>query len=441
MTEPSHAHPSPDFFDAAIETMPRAQLEKLQESRLLQLVPYVYNRSPLIRAVWAEAGVKPEDICSIGDFREKVPFIDKDTIRRFRDTHNDPFGGLACASVPHMKGVGFTSGTTGDPTPVPRGKDTLSVDALKREFWHIGARPGDYVVNMMFTFREGHYADRYLDSGMIPIMFEHHPAELPRLLQAARHFGPKVLYMLSTPLILGLEQLEKQSGTDMRQALSCFRGAVFGGEPLAPRLRGLLQRWGLEVFEYASLGDIAGAMECRAHDGLHTWEDMVLVENLDPLGDTPVADGARGELVVTALIDDVGPLVRYRTDDLIEFTRKPCSCGRTHGRMRIIGRKGDEMVIAGKSVLPRDLFAYVQAQPETSAGLFQLVRACRESDKLVLRVGYDAKQLQGSTDDLAARLTSSIAQGLQVPVDIELRDNEELLKQGPPHKIPRVTKS
>src|ERR1700749_871244 len=108
------------YYDPEVETLKRDQLE---ESRILQLVPYVYQRAPLIREVWDEAGVKPADIASLADFKAKVPFIDKDRIRRFRAEHGDPFGGLCWAEPPHLKGVGFTTGTTGDPTPLPHSEN------------------------------------------------------------------------------------------------------------------------------------------------------------------------------------------------------------------------------------------------------------------------------------------------------------------------------
>src|SRR5690554_364584 len=428
------------YLDLVAETMPREQIERLQESRILQLVPYAYKRSKLIREVWDRAGVKPEDIKSMADFKERVPFIDKDDIRRFRDEHNDPFGGLLCSGAPHLRGVGFTSGTTGDPTPVPRGERHQTITSLQRELWHIGMRPGDYLTYALFTFREGHHEDRWSDSGFRIMPFQHHPNEWMRMIEASKRFSPKVFYLLSTPLILSLEAMEKKGLVNPRKAFASYEGAVFGGEPLAPRLRAVVESWGLEIFEHSSLGDITTATECRAHDGMHTWEDMVLVEHLDPLGNAEAGDGERGELVVTSLMDDISPLIRYRTDDLIEFTRKPCSCGRTHGRMKPKGRKGDEMVIDGKSVLPMDILPIIQDQPETGAGLFQLIRKSREADTLSVRVGHDPEQLESSAEELRKRLVDLIHGQLQVPVDIELCDNEELLRLGPPHKIPRVTK-
>lgn len=429
------------FFDPEVETMPRDQLERLQETRILQLVPYVYQRSPLVRSLWDKAGITPDDIRSMADFKAKVPFMDKDMIRDFRDNHDDPFGGLACATAPHLRGVGFTSGTTGDPTPLPRSENHISLTGLKREMWHMGVRPNDYMSYLLFTFRDGLNSDKWLDTGFRPIGIQHLPNEIPYLVQVSRQLRPKALFMLSTPIILTLEQYQKTTGDDLREAFSSYQGAVFGGEPMSPHLRHLVESWGLEIFELSSLGDIATTMECKAHNGMHTWEDLALVEHLDPEKNEPVADGERGELVVTALADDVGPLIRYRTDDLISFTRKPCTCGRTHGRLTPLGRKGDEMMIQGKSILPIDIFPLVGNIKETNSGLFQLIRPQREADILSLRVGFDKSSLTTSEDELSKRLTDLISSTLEVPVNVALIENAELLKNGPPNKIPRVTKT
>jgi phenylacetate-CoA ligase len=438
--QPQTAATHPRFADPT-ETMPRADLERMQEALVLQLIPYAYGRSALVREVWGEAGITPADIGSLADFREKVPFIDKDRIRRFRNEHNDPFGGLRCADPPHMRGVGFTSGTTGDATPCPYSDQTGPSVDLKRCLWHIGVRPGDYFTYMMFTFRGGHMADQWADVGFRPLLFQHHPGELPRVLQASRsELQPKAFFMLSTPMVLALEDLARKQSLNLREIFSCYRGAVFGGEPLGGRIREVIRSWNLEVFEYTSLGDICGAMECRAHQGLHTWEDLALVEHLNPDHDSTeqAPDGGRGELVVTSLMDDVAPLIRFRTDDLITFTRGTCPCGRTHGRMTVIGRKGDEILVQGRSVLPRDLMPVLEKVPETTAALFQIIRTSREVDKLRLRIGFDPETLQATEAELAGRLTEIIVAHFEVEVSVELIPNAELLKLGPPQKIPRV---
>jgi len=429
------------YYEPEIETLPRADLVRMQEALLLQLLPYVYNRAPLTRYIWDKAGVHPQDIKSLADFKEKAPFIDKDTIRAFRDANHDPFGGLLCVQSPLLKGVGFTSGTTGDPTPLPHAKLTLANKEWKRNFWHMGLRPGDYYTHMMFTFREGHSVDRMQDAGFKPITISISEMDVTRVIKASLTYRPKIFYLLSTPLIDGIEKhLRKNPSLDIKDVFSSYKGAVFGGEPLGPAKRQLLADWGLEVFEYSSLGDICGAMECKAHDGMHTWEDIALIENLDPEGIAPVDEGEVGELVVTSLIDDVAPLVRFRTDDLVRHSTKPCSCGRTHGRIWLQGRKGDQLLINSKSVLPVDILPHLQSLPETGAGLFQIIRREREAETLELRIGYDTDVVT-DISKLEAFLTDHLQKALDVPVRMQLVTEAELLKLGPPHKIPRVSKS
>src|SRR5262249_24487530 len=98
------------FFDAEVETMPRAELEARQLERLREVVPVAYERAPLIREAWDAAKVRPSDIRTLDDFRERVPFIDKDAVRRFRDERGDPYGGLLCVDPADLTGVGSTSG-------------------------------------------------------------------------------------------------------------------------------------------------------------------------------------------------------------------------------------------------------------------------------------------------------------------------------------------
>jgi len=100
--------PDDRFFEPEIETMPRASLAALQEERILELVPYVYERSALVRKKWEEARVKPSDVNSLADFTERVPFITKDDIRQFRNQAQDPFGGLLCTGYADATTV-FTS--------------------------------------------------------------------------------------------------------------------------------------------------------------------------------------------------------------------------------------------------------------------------------------------------------------------------------------------
>jgi phenylacetate-CoA ligase len=394
-----------------------------------------YDRAPLIRHLWDAAKLRPTHVRSIADFVAQAPFTSKDSLRRFRDTHSDPYAGMLCVSQAELTGVGFTSGTTGDPTLLSR----FTEATYAREYWHLGARPGDYVASVLFTFRSGHTKRYFTDLGMVPILFTHTPQELPRFIEASLRFRPTVIGVLSTPLLHTLEQLFERTGQDPRDVFRSYRGAIFGGETLSAHFRQLTKSWNLELFETTSVGDVSQASECYAHDGMHVCEDHTIVECLDPNGTTPVREGQIGEMVVTAIEDHVLPVIRYRTDDLVTLTRQPCRCGRTHARIRVMGRKGDLVSIAGRSILPRDILPLLEGRAGVSGSLFQIIREAAQRDVLRLRIGHDPSRGSAELTRTASELRDLLSTELALRVEIELVPEAELLKLGPPHKIPRVS--
>jgi phenylacetate-CoA ligase len=191
------------------------------------------------------------------------------------------------------------------------------------------------------------------------------------------------------------------------------------------------------LFEHTSVGDVGTAFECPEHDGLHFWEDDTLVECLDPNGSETVADGREGELVATALVNRTTPLIRYRSDDIVRVTRAACACGRTHARLWPVGRKGDSVEVDGRTILPIDVWSAVESVDACSRGLFQIVRTAAQMDRLRLRVGYGAlgsAQLDTVREEVAAAVLGAVG----TDPDVELVPDADLLRLGPPHKIPRV---
>ncbi len=429
----------PDFLDP-IETASREDLNRHQEAALVAMGEYAFSRAPLITETWKAAGITPGDIRSLADFVEKAPFIDKDSVRAYRDRNNDPAGGMGRYGPGEITQIGTTSGTTGDPTPVPSGRRTTAEISFARDLWHLGLRPGGFHSHIMFTFRGGSRRRFLQELGIGEINFSMDPREMPRLCEASRRFRPTTMSIMPNPLLMVLEQHFERSGEDPVDTFKSYGGALFGGEPLSARLGALAKSWGLEIYENTSLGDVCGATECRARAGMHAYEDLAFIECVDPMGTAAVKDGEVGELVVTTLVDRFTPLVRYRTGDLVTLDRSRCACGRTHVRFKILGRATDQILVEGRTVLPRELMGYVELHSETRHGLFQIIRTQREMDMLRLRVGYDTSRLADTVHALHGRLTDDLTAKMGVAVQIELVEEQELLKLGPPHKIPRVTK-
>lgn len=426
------------YLDPAIETMSRDDLRALQERKLLAALPWWFERSPLLRQTWEAVGLHPNAVRSLDQFFELVPFLSKDRIREFRDRSSDPYDGLLCCEPGDLYSVQSTSGTTGDPTLLPfAGRHRHRDTTWGRDLWHVGARPGDYCALVSFTFRGPKYVFPQA-VGAVPVLFDHLPEEMERLCQVSRQLRPTTLYMLSGRLILALEELAQTSGVDMHDVFSSYRGAIYAGEPLTPRARDLLAGWGLEIFNSTALGDVGSATECRAHDGLHFWEDRAIVEHLEPDGTGPAASGEIGELVVTSL-DPTMPLVRYRSDDLVRINWDRCDCGRTHGRLMPVGRKSDAVIVGGKPILPIDVWEAIESVDETSAALFQIIQSPGRQLVLQIRVGYEPRSTR-SMAEIRSSVAVVIEQRTGVTAHVELVPNAEILALGPPHKIPRVTR-
>jgi phenylacetate-CoA ligase len=431
---PSHDSP---YYDAERETMPRAALETLQEQMLLEMLPHAYAHAPLIRETWDAAGVHPDEIGSLTDFRERAPFIDKDAVRRFRDAHGDPYGGTCALPADELTAVMSTSGTTGDPTLVPEhwgggGRPAI----ITRDFWGMGVRPGDHVALVLFTFRGPTFA-LFQGLGTVPILFDFDPGEMQRFCELSLRYRPTGCYNFGSVLINAVRDVCERRGLDPKDVFASYHGVVFAGEPLSPRARALADAWGVELFEHTGVGDVTAAFECPAHDGLHVWEDTVLVEGLRPHGVEPVADGDRCELVATSLVNRTAPLIRFRSDDVVRLTRIPCVCGRTHVRAWPLGRKGDEIVVDGKSVMPVDVWGAIESVDACAMGLFQVIRRGSHDDTLRLRVGY-APAYESARAAVRDDVRGAVAAELGIEPDVELVPDAELLVLGPPHKIPRV---
>ena len=414
------------YLEPDIETMAQAELRDHQEQRVIELVSYAYERSAFYRELWDAHGVHPRDIRSLADFQARIPFMDKDMLRAYRARTGDPYGGVLCAAPDELTSVTSSSGTTGDPeffAEIWNDAPPL-VTAQLRDLWELGLRPGDVVISPPGTFRNlMDYG--YQALGAVVVTVNAWIGNMQEVVEVSRRHRPAYINLLY-PIVVELERMADT--VDLREAFSSLKGAAFAGQPLGRRMSRMIREdWGIEVFEYTSAADTGTAWECREHNGFHLWEDTVFAECVDTESLAAVPDGQTGELVATDLDNRAAPLIRYRSSDLVRLSHERCGCGRTHGRMWIAGRRGDETIVRGRPVTLRDLENVVEAQEETGGAVFQVVRAQREVDELRVRVGYDPA-VTGDLTDLAERLRKAVYDATGVEPVLELQTEEDLLQ-------------
>lgn len=140
--------------------------------------------------------------------------------------------------------------------------------------------------------------------------------------------------------------------------------------------------------------------------GVHVFDELVHAEVIDPDSGAPVADGERGELVLTHLRKEAQPLVRYRTGDLtVKETTAPVR-GRTVSLPRVVFGRTDEMVkVKGVKLYPSEVRAVLLGLDGLS-GKYRLTVSAKPGggDRIALL-------LEGAADDavkeqVAARFKS-----------------------------------
>ena len=68
------------------------------------------------------------------------------------------------------------------------------------------------------------------------------------------------------------------------------------------------------------------AKECIKQNGYHICEGHVFVEILGANGE-PVPNGEMGNIVVSTLLREGMPMIRYNTEDIGIITEETCECG------------------------------------------------------------------------------------------------------------------
>jgi len=358
-------------FDAAAESMPRAEIAKLQLRRLKVSVKNAYDNVPFHRRRMKALGFEPGDLKRLEDLAG-LPFTVKTDLR-----DHYPFGLFARPRTELVR-LHASSGTTGKPTVVGyTAKDIATwADLMARSMACAGARPGDVIHNAygygLFTGGLGaHYGAERLGGTVVPMS----GGSTERQIVLITDFGARVL--CATPsYALAIAEVAEKEGVDLRK--SKLKIGIFGAEPWSEAMRREVEaRLGLKAVDIYGLSEIMGpgvACECvEAQAGLHGWEDHFLFEVIDQDTGKPVKEGEAGELVITTLTKEALPMIRYRTRDITRLSTERCACGRTHVRIkRITGRNDDMLIIRGVNVYPSQIEAVLVGLPDV-APHYQLV--------------------------------------------------------------------
>jgi phenylacetate-CoA ligase len=418
------------IFQPEFEKMPRNKLMDLQEERLRKIVKYCYERVPIYKRKFQEAGIGPEDIRNLDDL-EKVPFTVKDDLRKAY-----PYGMLA-ADLENVLELHASSGTTGHPTTCAYTKRDLEVwsKVMARIYASAGTMKGDVVQNAygygLFTGGLGfHYGALEVGATVLPIA----AGDTERQIRLAKEFGTTVLACTPSYAAYIGRYAKEKLGMDPAKELR-WKSGLFGAEAWSEELRERIEELlGIEAFDIYGLSEVIGpgvSVECSEHNGLHIQEDHFLPEIIDPKTGERVKEGETGELVLTTLTREATPVLRFRTGDITFFTTDECSCGRTSGRMgRVFGRADDMLKVRGVKFWPKTVEHALLRVNGASENYQIIIERPQELDIMTLRVEPSKELFERVKGDLS-KLQSLVKEiEEQVRSIVGVKANVELAPYG-----------
>lgn len=151
------------------------------------------------------------------------------------------------------------------------------------------------------------------------------------------------------------------------------------------------------------------AAETSAQDGLHIVEQACILEVLDTQTLKSVADGEKGELVITSLTREGMPILRFRTGDL---TLKDTKDGKLYLPRGVFGRTDSMLKIKGVKFYPKELLFILASIEGLNFRNYQIVVSSREdgTDTVKLNVEGDASKV--NIDELAKTLRAATGIGM-----------------------------
>ena len=297
--------------------------------------------------IYREAGIR--EVKTEEDFL-RIPFTDKADLRNAYPL------GIQAVPDEQIVRIHSSSGTTGKPVIIPyTAKDVSDWATMFARCYKIAGvtakdriqiTPGYGLWTAGIGFQAG---CEKLGAMAIPMG----PGNTEKQLQMMIDLGSTVLCATSSYALLLAEEINRRG---LRDKIRLKKG-IIGSERWSDAKRNYIAReLGIELYDIYGLTEIYGpgiGINCPEQTGMHLFDDYLYTEIIDPQTGEVLPDGEEGEIVITTLVKEGAPLLRFRTHDLSRILPGTCPCGRREPRLDTIrGRSDDMFKVHGVNMFP-----------------------------------------------------------------------------------------
>lgn len=195
-------------------------------------------------------------------------------------------------------------------------------------------------------------------------------------------------------------------------------------EPLPPDTQKYIEEnLGVPVANHYAMGECPQlSLGCPKGKGAHVNNDMAILENVDA-NYQPVPPGTPGaKVLLTNLMNQVQPIIRYELDDVITISPDPCICGnqlplissiagRANDQFWVTNRKGETLEMS--NFIFKDAFLYLFDLAE-----YQVIQTGPNQFQVLVEVVPDSKTTPG---DISKSIDNILnVEGVDVDIDCRI---------------------
>ena len=346
--------------------LPERQVSELRDARLRSIVRYAAETVPYYRDIFGSERIDPRDIRSTDDL-QRLPLVDKALVR------GDP-GRFVSRAPAGARAIPFvTSGTSGEPLPIYHDRHSLLTNIA------FGEREREVLTRLLGGRRR--YRELYLvrpratvrkvlafyeRNTFIPVRPERLFLDVSRpideVVETVNRFRPDVIFSYGAYAELFFRTLASRA-----ISIHLPRVLVYGADAMTDAGRRLLEvHFGVPVLShYNAMECFKIGFFCEERRGFHLHQDLCHVEIVGSRGGGP-ADGGKGDVVISNLVNRGTVLLNYRLGDLARLSDLRCPCRRTSPLLTDLEGRSEDLITLrdGTMVHPRAVWDVFEQEAE-----------------------------------------------------------------------------
>ena len=413
------------YWNEEIETLPGDGIREIQWERIRNRLSYLKDKSRFYSRKLGDVDPKSNAFQDLDDFRKLVPFTTKKELQEERERSQDPYSGLLCVPPTEIIHLIRTAGTTGVPTIYGLTREDLhTIGELSARMWYqLGARKGHTVA--IGTFGSWNPFSTTLLEGLRTAGIKRYHFSMPAPGEEvfpveilSRWMDIEGIYLSSRPLY----QVTEKYGMKLKEFLPKLQYLFMAGQHVTSSFRkGIEAIWSGKLFDAYPMTDacLPSANCTKQVEAFHFPQDAFFVEIIDPeTGQDLTGSGKVGEIVVSSLVLEGTPLLRFRSGDMGIIVSEPCPCGRTGARLGISERMAHAVLVGDRTIFSSDVEEVLYGIPDFFLKQYHLVkRKVQPQERLILRV----EQPSGTSSEerLKEELASRIREDMGVDSEIK----------------------